>query len=144
MGLEVEIGFDLAGVIGQDFVHRDLIGAQMLGAFQDQHLWEARAQPFDDRRAVGIHHHLVDLRAGQQRLDDVLVERLAGQQAVILARHTLGVVAHRDEGNDFGRIQLSTLSRFWIIDWRDIPRSLFCNSFLEVRAGSKTSAAAAA
>ena len=44
--------------------------------------------------------HLADLRDGQQRLDDVLVERFAGQRAVVLAGHALAVVAHGDEGKE--------------------------------------------
>ncbi len=82
------------------------IGAQVLGALEHQHLREIALQPVDDRRAVGIHHHLRDLRAGQQGLDNVLVEWLARQRAIVFARHTLRVVAHGDEGDKIGHREM--------------------------------------
>jgi hypothetical protein len=94
VGLQVQVGRDLAGIVQQHLVHRHGIGAQVLGPLDDRHLRVLFAQPVHDHRAVGVDHHLADLRAAQQRIQDMLVERLAGQRAVILARHALRMMAH--------------------------------------------------
>jgi len=56
----------------------------MLGALDDRHLGVTFAQIVDNGRAVRVHRSLADLRALQERIQDVVEKRLACQRAVIL------------------------------------------------------------
>ena len=79
-----------------------MICAQMSGTIDDFDLWKALAQTIHHGIGVGIHDDFVDLRHGEEGLDDVMEERLAGQWAVILARHALGMMTHGNEGGEAG------------------------------------------
>jgi hypothetical protein len=98
--LQIEIGRDLDGIVEQDLIHGYIIGPQMRGAIEEANRWKMFPQPGHDGLGVRIHHDLLDLRDGQQGLEDVMKEGLSGQEAVILAGDALAVMAHGDEGND--------------------------------------------
>ena len=99
--LEVEIRLHLRRVMEQDVVHGDVVGAEALGAGDQLHGREEAAHAFHHRFGVGVHHHRLDLRDGEQGLEDVVKERLARQQTVVFARHALAMVTHRNKGGEF-------------------------------------------
>jgi hypothetical protein len=71
----------------------------MFRAVDDPHLRKLLAQPIHHWLGVCIHNDLSDFRDSQQRLDDVMEQRLSRQQAIILARHSLAMMAHGDKGD---------------------------------------------
>ncbi len=101
MGLQIKIRLGQGGIVQQDLVHRDSIGAQSARAVPPPtHRGSRGAGRPGSVSEFGIHQHLPDLRDGEQRFDDVLVEGLTRQQAVVLARDTLAVVAHGDKSKE--------------------------------------------
>ena len=99
MGLKIKFRLDLGGIVQENLVHRHIVGKEMPGAPDPLHGWEEALQSFHHRLGIGIHSDFPDLRHGEQGLDDMMEERLSGQRAIILARHTLAMVAHGDKGN---------------------------------------------
>jgi hypothetical protein len=97
--LQIEIGLRLRRVVDEDVVHGHIVGPEMVGAVDDAYLRKVLAQTVHDRHRVGIDQNFIDFRNGQQGFKNVVEERLARQETVILARHALAVVAHRDEGD---------------------------------------------
>ena len=81
------------------------VSAQVLRAVDHLHRGEGLFQPGDDLSAVGIHHDLLHFRYVLQGGEDVLVERFAVQQAVVLAGDALRMMAHGNEGGDAGQAQ---------------------------------------
>ena len=73
---------------------------QMGGTVDHLDRRERRGGLLLDGRAVGVDHHLADPLHGEQRRHDAVEQRDAVERAVILARHPLAAVAHRDEGDD--------------------------------------------
>lgn len=53
-----------------------------------------------------------DFGYGQQRFEDVLVERLARQRSVVLTGYALAVMSHGEEGNDIFHNSLIIPNRF--------------------------------
>jgi hypothetical protein len=102
MRLQIEVRFDLRGVIQQDIIHGDIVGAQVFGTIEDADLWEIFPQAVHDGWGIRIHRDLFDQRNGNQCFEDVMEERLARQHTVIFSGHTLGMVAHGNEGDKFG------------------------------------------
>ena len=98
--LEVEIRLYLCCVVEQDIVHGDVVSAEMLGTGNQLHGREEAAHAVHHRLGVGVHHHRLDLRDGEQGLEDVVKKRLSRQRTVIFARHALAVMAHGNEGGE--------------------------------------------
>ena len=101
MGLKVKIRLHLTSVMDQDIVHGHIVRAQMLGARQDGYLREILAYAVHDRIRIRIDQDLRNLRDRQQGPDDVMEQRLACQQPIIFARHTLAVMTHGNKSNEF-------------------------------------------
>lgn len=101
MRLDVEIRVHLCGVVEQDVVHGDVVSEEMLGAGNQLHGREEAAHAVHHRLGVGVHHHRLDLRDGEQGLEDVVKQRLARQRTIIFARHALAMVSHGNEGGEF-------------------------------------------
>jgi ELWxxDGT repeat protein len=70
-------------------------GTEVLRSPEDANAGEGAGRLLDDRLAVGVDDHLVDLGDCEQRPDDVLVQRAVTQHAEILPRNPLAVVTHR-------------------------------------------------
>ena len=85
MRLKVEIARHLGGIVQQNFVHRDGIGAQVIGASQNHHLGIVLAQAVHNSWAVGIHHDLVYFLAGQECIQDMMEKRFACQGPVVFS-----------------------------------------------------------
>src|SRR5215212_1454852 len=90
----------------------------MFGTVNDLYLWKIHAQAIHYRIRIGIHDDLSNLRDSQQRLDNVMEQRPAGQHTIILAKYALAVMAHRDKSDKLEHSYDSTL-RFNCL-WHDI------------------------
>src|SRR5512138_2302091 len=108
----------------QDIIHWHIICPQMLGTVDQLDLGKMLAHALYHWQRIGVYNDLIDLRDSQQRFEDVMEQWLSSQEAIILARHTLAVVTHRDKGGKFkfrlhGRIKLTS-------DWAEwIPRNKY-------------------
>ena len=72
----------------------------MLGPVKHDHVRVALTAVLLDRWRVGVDHHSIDLRAAQQRVQHVVKERPAVPEGpIVLARHSLGLVTHRHQGD---------------------------------------------
>src|SRR4051812_35500960 len=100
MRLEVQLGVYLGHAVEQHLVHRDLPGAQVLGAAEDRDVGKCLAGVVDDHVAVGVDYHRADLRTLGERGHDVAIERLPAEIAEILSPYPLAVMAHRDDGRN--------------------------------------------
>src|SRR4029079_13575822 len=94
----------------------------MFGTVNDLDLWKIHAQAIHYRVRIGIHDDLSDLMDNQQRLDNVMEQRLPGQRTIILARYALAVMAHRDKSDKFEHSHESTFGFSWLSPDIDLQR----------------------
>ena len=51
-------------------------------------------------RAIGVNDHFGHERAGQQTVDDMMIKRSSHKRTIVLARHPLAAMTHRDQGDN--------------------------------------------
>ena len=111
MCLQEQVRLHQAAIIQEDIIHRDSVSAKMIRAVNDPNLREISCQAFFYHGAVGVHRDLIDLRANQQGLDDIAIQWLTGQQAVILLWYAYRLVTHRNKRCDLDHDRFTCIIR---------------------------------
>jgi hypothetical protein len=95
----------------------------MSRAFKDNYPGKMLLKAFDDRLTIRIDYYLVDLRAGEQRADDVVKQWFSSQGAEILAWDALRMVSHGYKGGNCGHItsRENGFFRYIRIEWMIFP-----------------------
>ena len=101
MRLKIKIGFNLRRIVNENFVHRNVSGAQRLRSQDRPDHREILGQALDNDRAIGIDDDLGNLRNVQQRVQDVMIQRFPGQHPVIFPLDTNRMMTHGDKCHDF-------------------------------------------